>query len=66
MATPPRDILGHLVDVHCHPTEQTQIPDDLMSDLPIKVCAMASGRHDQEKVADLVRRFPDKVIPCFG
>ncbi|KAG8830848.1 hypothetical protein FRC17_004164 [Serendipita sp. 399] len=31
-----------------------------MNDFPIKVCAMASGRHDQKRVADLVRRFPDK------
>lgn len=58
---PGRDVLQHVVDVHCHPTDEPQIPEDVMSALDIKVCAMASRFDDQQRVSELALKFPDKV-----
>ncbi|KAH9929667.1 uncharacterized protein B0H18DRAFT_859558, partial [Fomitopsis serialis] len=57
--------LAHVVDVHCHPTD-SPLDDELFSTLPHRICAMATRDTDQELVADLARRYPDKVTPCFG
>ncbi|EJU02652.1 Metallo-dependent hydrolase [Dacryopinax primogenitus] len=62
---PPAELLAHLTDVHCHPTD-SDTPKDVMEALVIRVCAMATRSDDQEKVADLAREWPDKVTPCFG
>lgn len=58
---PGRDVLEHVVDVHCHPTDEIDVSDEVMSGLSIKLCAMASHFEDQKRVADLARRYPDKV-----
>ncbi|CCA67160.1 related to Cut9 interacting protein scn1 [Serendipita indica DSM 11827] len=63
---PPREVLAHLVDVHCHPTEELNISDEVMRALPIRLCSMSSNFDDQDKVEDLYNGYPDKVIPCFG
>ena len=65
MSNPSQDVLKHVVDVHCHPTD-SEIPDDVMCELPITVCAMATRQEDQALVAGLARAHPDRVIPCFG
>jgi len=62
---PSKDVLNHIVDVHCHPTD-SEITEEHLNDLQITVCAMATRQDDQELVAELARNHPDKVIPCFG
>lgn len=61
----PVDVLEHIVDVHCHPTDSEITADD-MERLPIKLCTMATRQSDQELVANLARALPNKIIPCFG
>ncbi|KIP11098.1 hypothetical protein PHLGIDRAFT_100014 [Phlebiopsis gigantea 11061_1 CR5-6] len=61
----PAEVLSHLVDVHCHPTD-SPISHDVMSTLPIRICAMATRSTDQSLVRDLAVAYPDNVIPCFG
>lgn len=58
-------VLAHIVDVHCHPVE-TPYDDQTMDDLPIHICAMATTALDQQKVATLTKKWPDKVTPAFG
>lgn len=62
---PPPDILRHVVDVHCHPTD-SHISPEAMEELPIKICAMSTRPSDQELVRELANGNPDKVVPCFG
>jgi Tat protein secretion system quality control protein TatD with DNase activity len=62
---PSAEVLRHVVDVHCHPTDTEIRPVDL-NGLPIRICAMASRRSDQNRVAELARSYPDKIIPAFG
>ncbi|KAJ2931895.1 hypothetical protein H1R20_g5199, partial [Candolleomyces eurysporus] len=59
------DVLRHVVDVHCHPTDAGEIPPEAMESLEITICAMASMQSDQQRVAALAEAYPDKVIPCF-
>lgn len=61
----PRNVLAHVVDVHCHPTD-TDISSSDIEELPIRICAMATRKSDQALVAQLAHTHPDKVIPCFG
>lgn len=64
---PSADVLRHIVDVHCHPTDAAEIvSSDSMDKLGITICAMSSMHSDQGKVRDLHRRYPEKVVPCFG
>ncbi|KXN88839.1 Cut9-interacting protein scn1 [Leucoagaricus sp. SymC.cos] len=56
---PPDEVLRHVVDVHCHPT-------DSFNEWTATVCAMASRNTDQVLVRDLASAYPSKVIPCFG
>lgn len=37
---PVAEVLAHVVDVHCHPTDSAIVPS-LMDSLPIKICAMS-------------------------
>ena len=63
----PREVLAHVIDVHCHPTDSDMaMTHKVADDMAIRVCAMATRRSDQKLVADLARAHPDKVIPCFG
>ncbi|KAG9314127.1 hypothetical protein JVU11DRAFT_4912 [Chiua virens] len=62
---PPLDVLRHVVDVHCHPTD-SDITAQAIDNLAITICAMSSRAADQPLVRDLARAHPDKVIPCFG
>ena len=62
---PSKDVLEHVVDVHCHPTDEIEITDDVMNSLHIKICAMATNSNDQQRVADLVKRFPHNVWTIF-
>ena len=62
-----RDVLEHVVDVHCHPTDSDMAMTlAVVQDIPMRLCAMATRQSDQRLVADLARAHPDKVIPCFG
>ncbi|KAF5352739.1 hypothetical protein D9756_005914 [Leucocoprinus leucothites] len=63
---PSSDVLRHVVDVHCHPTDTSPISSEAMEELQITVCAMASREADQTLVRDLAMAHPSKVIPCFG
>ncbi|KAF8971729.1 TatD DNase family Scn1 [Flammula alnicola] len=64
---PSADVLRHIVDVHCHPTDASGIVSDAsMSKLGISICTMSSMESDQDKVKDLASRYPEQVIPCFG
>ncbi|TRM66273.1 hypothetical protein BD626DRAFT_487260 [Schizophyllum amplum] len=62
---PVGDVLTHIVDVHCHPTD-SPIPDELLKEPGHKMCAMATRRGDQARVAALARAYPKRVIPAFG
>lgn len=82
MSDLPADVLKHVVDVHCHPTDSETSPEAIQK-LPIKICAMATRPGDQvrtvcqcshslalilmqDAVAKLARANPQHVIPCFG
>ena len=56
----PKDVLAHVVDVHCHPTDN-EIGVEDAANLPIRLCAMASRADDQTKVAELATKNPKKV-----
>lgn len=58
---PGKDVLEHVYDVHCHPTDEIDIPDAIMGDLSIRICAMATRWEDQERVSALALRYPQKV-----
>jgi len=60
------EVLSHIVDVHCHPTDAPFISPNAMEQLGITICAMSSHKDDQKRVAALAEAYPDKVIPCFG
>lgn len=62
---PPLDVLRHVVDVHCHPTD-SDITAQAMDNLAITICAMSTRPADQSLVRDLANAYPDKVVPCFG
>ncbi|KAI0695652.1 TatD DNase family Scn1 [Cytidiella melzeri] len=63
--SPPVDVLSHIVDVHCHPTDSAY-SSEVMDNLAVQVCAMATRATDQSLVRDLAAAYPQKVIPCFG
>ncbi|QRV88012.1 TatD DNase family protein [Ceratobasidium sp. AG-Ba] len=64
---PPASVLSHLVDVHCHPTDSSPIPDDHVAGVQLgQICAMSTHTHDQEKVKELGERMGDRAIMCFG
>jgi len=63
---PPPEILAHLVDVHCHPTDAPEIAASTIESIPCTLCAMSTQEGDQSKVAALARARPDRVIPAFG
>lgn len=62
---PQVEVLRHITDVHCHPTDSEISTEEMMA-LPITICAMATRQSDQILVAELARAYPQKVIPCFG
>jgi Tat protein secretion system quality control protein TatD with DNase activity len=62
---PPLDVLRHVVDVHCHPTD-SEVTTQAMDNLAITICAMSSRPADQPLVRDLANAYPEKVVPCFG
>ena len=64
---PDATILGHIVDVHCHPTDAPDgISSGSMQRLGITVCAMSTRQTDQVLVKELATAYPEKVVPCFG
>jgi Tat protein secretion system quality control protein TatD with DNase activity len=63
---PAPEILAHLIDVHCHPTDAPTIAVSTIESFPCTLCPMASRVEDQSKVAALVRARPDRVVPGFG
>jgi Tat protein secretion system quality control protein TatD with DNase activity len=63
---PPPEVLAHVVDVHCHPTDAPSITESAIEDLPCTLCAMATQEGDQSKVATLARTRPDRIVPAFG
>ncbi|KAJ3573541.1 hypothetical protein NP233_g2363 [Leucocoprinus birnbaumii] len=62
---PSNEVLRHLVDVHCHPTDAPQISPDSMERLRITVCAMAYREANQILVRGLATTYPTKVVPSF-
>ncbi|KIJ22014.1 hypothetical protein PAXINDRAFT_173990 [Paxillus involutus ATCC 200175] len=62
---PSLDVLRHVVDVHCHPTDSVATTE-AMNNLSITICAMSSRQADQLLVRDLAKVYPEKVFPCFG
>lgn len=67
MDLPSAEVLRHIVDVHCHPTDAPEgVSDASMESLEITICAMSTMPSDQAKVRNLALRYPDKVVPCFG
>ncbi len=63
---PSDDVLQHVVDVHCHPTDASLILPESMDQLQITVCAMATRQSDQALVQNLATGYPSKIVPCFG
>ncbi|KAJ3763123.1 hypothetical protein EV360DRAFT_34176 [Lentinula raphanica] len=63
---PSSEVLQHLVDVHCHPTDAPLISSESMHNLDITICAMSSKASDQRLVYKLAKSYPQKVVPCFG
>ncbi|KAI5898231.1 uncharacterized protein SCHCODRAFT_02529608, partial [Schizophyllum commune H4-8] len=59
------EIATHIVDVHAHPTDSL-IPHALLDDPGHTICAMATRRNDQARVAALARAHPKRVVPGFG
>ncbi len=64
--SPAPQVLAHLVDVHCHPTDAPSIATSSIESLPCTLCAMSTQAGDQSKVAALARANPDRVVPAFG
>jgi Tat protein secretion system quality control protein TatD with DNase activity len=64
--SPSPEVLAHLVDVHCHPTDGPSIPASSIESLPCTLCAMSTQAGDQSKVAALARDHPDRIVPAFG
>ncbi|TDL28087.1 TatD DNase family Scn1 [Rickenella mellea] len=62
---PSARVLKHVIDVHCHPTD-SQIPEAVISSLPITICAMSTRQNDQVLVRNLATAYPHNVLPCFG
>ena len=60
MPLPVKDVLEHVVDVHCHPTDNEVGVEDA-ANLSIRLCAMATRADDQAKVADLATKNPKRV-----
>ncbi|KAL1719439.1 hypothetical protein EV715DRAFT_290152 [Schizophyllum commune] len=60
-----QEIATHIVDVHAHPTDST-IPTALLAAPGHTICAMATRRADQARVAALARAHPARVVPGFG
>ncbi|KXN88838.1 Cut9-interacting protein scn1 [Leucoagaricus sp. SymC.cos] len=63
---PSSDILRHVVDVHCHPTDSPSITPESIDKLPITICAMSTRERDQILVRNLAIAGASKIIPCFG
>ncbi|KAL1740669.1 hypothetical protein HDZ31DRAFT_67715 [Schizophyllum fasciatum] len=59
------EIQTEIVDVHCHPTD-SPIPHALLAQPGHTICAMATRRADQARVAALARAYPKRVVPAFG
>ncbi|KAJ1309173.1 hypothetical protein OPQ81_004844 [Rhizoctonia solani] len=64
---PATTVLSHIVDVHCHPTDTSPIPNEHIQLVKLgQICAMSSNTDDQAKVRELGSRMGDQVIMCFG
>ncbi|KEP55483.1 TatD family hydrolase [Rhizoctonia solani 123E] len=64
---PSAAVLGHIVDVHCHPTDTSPISDEHIQTVQLgQICAMSTNADDQAKVRELGARMGDRVIMCFG
>ena len=67
----------HLIDAHCHPTEQVRSRAGHTVDIDAwieeagsvhlhKICVMSTDMWDQSLVARLADAYPNKIVPCFG
>src|SRR6266404_667477 len=63
---PAPEVLAHLVDVHCHPTDAPSVTASSIESLPCTLCAMSTRAEDQSKVAALARAHPERIVPAFG
>lgn len=55
-----------LVDTHCHPTDSDNVNLSEHTRRMHALCAMSTHIEDQDKVRELYRGYPDKVIPYYG
>ncbi|TIB90876.1 Metallo-dependent hydrolase [Wallemia mellicola] len=55
-----------LVDTHCHPTDSDNVNLSEHTRKMHAVCAMSTHIEDQDKVRELYKGYPDKVIPYYG
>jgi Tat protein secretion system quality control protein TatD with DNase activity len=53
-------------DAHCHPTDTMELVSSIPGMKTSRMIIMATRFADQDLVADVYRRFPDKVVPGFG
>ncbi|CAG8478002.1 8967_t:CDS:2 [Ambispora gerdemannii] len=53
-------------DAHCHPQDDKENLDAIANLKIAKLCVMGTNSHDLDIVSELSKKFPDKVIPCFG
>ena len=60
------EVLAHVIDVHCHPTDAENIDQQDVSNLQITICAMSASTRDQDLVKSLAQSSPTHVIPAFG
>ena len=53
--SPAPQVLAHLVDVHCHPTDAPSLTASTIESPACTLCAMSTQAGDQSKVAALAR-----------
>ena len=62
---PSPNVLKHVVDVHNH-VQNLPITTESMDALSMTICPMAWQPADQHVVAEIARKWPEKVVPGFG
>lgn len=72
---PSPNLAGLFVDSHCHPTDDPvaytalnldDLSDRISNSTVGRLVCMSTNARDQNMVAELASRHPDKVTPCFG
>ncbi|CAG8499068.1 13173_t:CDS:10 [Ambispora leptoticha] len=58
--------VSDVCDAHCHPQYDKENLDAIANLNIAKLCVMGTNSHDLDTVSELSKKFPNKVIPCFG